>query len=91
MRFFFIHGRKVRLGIIKGHLCVQAREAGRLGRAIPLFPVPAGTTLDECVAQINAFKGEAALYTGVFFGRHAEISFLEGDEVDFFSVLAEIA
>jgi hypothetical protein len=53
--------------------------------------VPAGATLDECVAQINAFQGEAGLYSGTFFGRHAEISFLEGDKVDFFSVLAEIA
>jgi hypothetical protein len=91
MRFFDVHGRKVRMGIIKGYLCAQAREDGRLGRAIPLFKVPAGTTLDECVEQINAFQGIETIYRGSFFGRHAEISFLEGDKVDFFSVLAEIA
>jgi hypothetical protein len=91
MRFFELKGRKVRMGIIRGYLCVQAREGGRLGRAIPLFSVPEGTSVEECVAQINAFQGENALYSGDFFGRHAEISFLEGDKVDFFSVLAEIA
>ena len=79
MRFFEVKGRKIRMGIIDGQLCVQAREAGRLGRAIPLFPVPVGATVEECVEQINAFEsegeGEAALYSGDFFGRRAVISF----------------
>ena len=80
MRFFEVKGRKIRMGIIDGQLCAQAREAGRLGRAIPLFPVPEGTNVEECVEQINAFDGEEAdgglaIYSGDFFGRRAVISF----------------
>ena len=91
MRFFKLKGRKVRLGIIKGQLCAQARTAGRLGQAVPLFPVPSGATVEDCVAQLETFQGNEIHFVGMFFGRQAEFSFLEGDEFDFFSVLAEIA
>ena len=91
MRFFELKGRKVRLGIIRGYLCAQARSAGRLGHAVPLYPVPLGATIEECVAQLQAFQGKDIHFVGTFFGRQAEYSFLEGDQFDFFSVLAEIA
>lgn len=91
MKFFELHGRKVRMGIINGVLSMQSRRCGRLGRHVPLFSVPEGKTLDECVAELASFKGDGFIYRGKFFGKDAEISFLEGKTVDFMVILGEVA
>jgi len=38
MRHFLLSGVQVRVGVIRGQFCYQPFVAGRLGKAVPLFP-----------------------------------------------------